>query len=204
MFVTSRFVLMGYNLIRMIIVGFGIMAIYYAYMILFVSVQGETMDFILPMFIYGVATGVLFVPIVSFTASSAPPAIAINASLVGILARFTGFTASLALNNELQLFAKSGVREKIREAVTETNPQLPATLLDIQNQYMNTGSDIYTSKAISSGYFNQMLGHQIFARATRDYYGWMLTGVIIIIVILLLLPQIQNVVLRLRKGTIPY
>ncbi|MGV0752077.1 MFS transporter [Empedobacter brevis] len=204
MFVTSRFVLMGYNLIRMIIVGFGIMAIYYAYMILFVSVQGETIDFILPMFIYGVATGVLFVPIVSFTASSAPPAIAINASLVGILARFTGFTASLALNNELQLFAKSGVREKIREAVTETNPQLPATLLDIQNQYMNTGSDIYTSKAVSSGYFNQMVGHQILARATRDYYDWMLTGVIIVIVVLLLLPQIQNVVLRLRKGNIPY
>ncbi len=204
MFVTSRFVLMGYNLIRMIIAGFGIMAIYYAYMILFVSVQGETIDFILPMFIYGVATGVLFVPIVSFTASSAPPAIAINASLVGILARFTGFTASLALNNELQLFAKSGVREKVREALTETNPQLPATLLDIQNQYMNVGNDIYTSKAISTGYFNQMVGHQILARATRDYYDWMLTGVIFVIVVLLLLPQIQHVVLRLRKGNIPY
>lgn len=204
MFVTSRFVLMGYNLIRMIIVGFGIMAIYYAYMILFVSVQGETIDFIVPMFIYGVATGILFVPIVSFTASSAPPAIAINASLVGILARFMGFTASLAFSNELQLFAKSGVREKIRESLTETNPQLPATLLDIQNQYMNAGSDIYTSKAVSSGYFNQMLGHQILARATRDYYDWMLTGVIFVIVILLLLPQIQDVVLRLRKGNIPY
>lgn len=204
MFITSRFVLMGYNLIRIIIVGFGIMAMYYAYMILFVSIQGETIDFILPMFIYGVATGVLFVPIVSFTASSAPPKIAINASLVGILARFTGFTASLALNNELQLFTKSGVREKIREAITETNPQLPVTLLDIQNQYMNAGSDMYTSKAISTGYFNQMVSHQVLARATRDYYDFMLTGMIFVIVTLLLLPQIQNVVLRLRKGNIPY
>jgi len=204
MFVTSRFILMGYNLIRMIIVGFVIMAIYYAYMIRFVSVQGETIDFILPMFIYGVATGVLFVPIVSFTASSAPPKIAINASLVGILARFTGFTASLAFSNELQLFARSGAREKIRESLTETNPQLQATLLDIQNQYMNAGSDVYTSKAVSTGYFNQMVGHQILARATRDYYDLMLTGVIFVIVILLLLPQIQNVVLRLRKGNIPY
>lgn len=204
MFVTSRFVLMGYNLIRMIIAGFGIMAIYYTYMIFFVSVQGETIDFILPMFIYGAATGVLFVPIVSFTASSAPPSIAINASLVGILARFTGFTASLALNNELQLFAKSAIREKIGEAITETNPQLPVTLLDIQNQYMNAGSDIYTSKAVSISYFNQMVGHQILARATRDYYDLMLTGIIFVIFVLLLLPQIQNVVLRLRKGNIPY
>jgi len=204
MFVISRFILMGYNLIRMIIVGFGIMGVYYAYMILFVSVQGETVDFIFPMFIYGVATGVLFVPIVSFTTSSAPPKIAINASLWGILARFTGFTTSLALSNELQLFAKSGVREKIRESLTETNPQLQTTLMDIQNQYVNAGSDIYTSKAVSTGYFNQMIGHQILARATRDYYDLMLTGVIFVIVALLLLPQIQHVVLKLRKGNIPY
>ncbi|SFN78380.1 Major Facilitator Superfamily protein [Chryseobacterium oleae] len=204
MLVTSRFVLMGFNLIRIIIVGFGCMALYYAYMILFVSVQGETNDFILPMFIYGVATGILFVPIVSFTSSAAPPKIAFNASLIGILARFTGFTASMALNNEIQLFSKSAVREKLRETVTETNAQLPATLLDIQNQYINAGNDIYTAKGASKEYFNQMVGQQIFARATRDYYDLMLVGVVCVILILLLLPQIQNVVLRLRKGNIPY
>lgn len=31
MFVTSRLILMGYNLIRLIITGFGIMALYYVY-----------------------------------------------------------------------------------------------------------------------------------------------------------------------------
>lgn len=204
MFVTSRLVLMGFNLIRIIIVGFGLMAIYYAYMILFISVQGETMNFILPMFIYGVATGVLFVPIVSFTSSTPPPEIAINASLIGIFARFTGFTASLALNNEIQLFSKSAVREKVRETLTETNPQLPITLLDIQNKYINAGSDTYTAKGVSGAYFNNLVGQQILARATRDYYGLMLMGLIFVIVLLLLLPQIQKVVLRLKKQTIPY
>ncbi|WP_437918006.1 MFS transporter [Sphingobacterium sp. LRF_L2] len=204
MFITSRFILTGYNLIRIIIVGFVIMALYYVYMILFVSIQGETMDFILPMFIYGVATGVLFVPIVSFTASSAPPKIAINASLIGILARFTGFTASLALSNELQLFAKSAVKEKIRETLTEINPQLQVTLRDIQNQYWNAGNDIYTAKGISTGYLNKIVAQQILARATRDYYDMMLIGLVFVIVILLLLPKIQSVVLKLRKSNIPF
>ena len=180
------------------------MALYYAYMILFVSVQGETISFILPMFIYGVATGVLFVPIVSFTSSAAPPKIALNASLVGIFARFTGFTASLALNNEIQLFSKSAVREKVRETLTETNPQLFVTLLDIQNTYTNAGSDIYTAKGVSGAYFNKLAGQQILARATRDYYDFMLVGLVVIIAILLFSPQIQKVVLRLRKGIIPY
>ncbi|MEY8760629.1 MFS transporter [Chryseobacterium tongliaoense] len=204
MLVTSRFILMGFNLIRIIILGFGVMALYYAYMLVFVSVQGETVDFILPMFIYGVATGILFVPIVSFTVSAASPKIAINASLVGILARFTGFSASLALNNELQLFTKSAVREKFRETLAETTPQLPVTLLDIQNQYLNAGSDMYTAKGASVNYLNAMVHEQILARATRDYYDWMLSGIVCVILILILLPQIQHVVLRLRKGNIPY
>jgi hypothetical protein len=111
---------------------------------------------------------------------------------------------SLALNNEVQLFAKSAVREKIRETLTETNPQLPVTLLDIQNQYMNAGNDGYIAKGVSGGYFNQFVGQQILARATRDYYDLMLLGVVCIIVILLLFPQIQQVILRLMKGNIPY
>lgn len=204
MFITSRFVLMGFNLIRIIILGFAIMALYYTYMILFVSIQGETIDFILPMFIYGVATGVLFVPIVSFTSSAAPPKIALNASFIGIFARFAGFTASLALNNEIQLFSKAAVREKLRETLTEINPQLPVTLMDIQNKYINAGSDIYTAKGVSEAYFNKLVGQQILARATRDYYDLMLLGLIVIIVILVFSPQIQRVVLRLKKGIIPY
>lgn len=203
-FVTSRFVLMGYNLIRIIIAGFGFMALYYAYMILFISVQGETIDFILPMFIYGAATGVLFVPIVLFATSAAPPKIALNASLIGVFARFAGFIASLVLNTELQLFFKSAVREKVRETLEEINPQLPVVLRDIENKYMNAGSDIYTAKGVSGEYFNRLAGQQIMARTTRDYYDLMLVGVVCVIVMLLLVPQIQNVVLRLKKGNIPY
>ncbi|MFZ4928439.1 MFS transporter [Chryseobacterium sp. Mn2064] len=204
MFVISRFVLMGYNLIRIIIAGFGMMALFYIYMLLFVSVQGETIDFIPALFIYGFATGILFVPIVSFTTSAAPPQIAVNASLLGIFARFTGFTASMAFNNEIQLYVKAAVREKIRESMNDTNPQLSLRLQDAYLTYMNTGNDMYTAKSSSAGYINNLVKEQILARATRDYYDWMLTGVLCVIILLLILPHIQGVVLKLRKGQIPY
>jgi hypothetical protein len=96
------------------------------------------------------------------------------------------------------------VREKVRETLTETNIQLPVTLMDIQNHYMNAGNDIYTAKAASVAQFNILIRQQILARATRDYYDWMLVGVMCVIMMLLLLPQIQHVLLRLRKGNIPY
>lgn len=204
MFVTARFILMGANLIRMIIIGFAIMASYYVYMLLYVSVQGSTTDFILPMFIYGVSTGVLFVPIVSFTTSAAPPKIAFNASLIGIFARFTGFTSSLALNNEIQLFTRSSVREKVRETLSETNPQLPLTLQDIRHTYLNAGNDLYVAKGAADGYFNSLVKEQILARSIRDYYDLMLIGIVCVILALLFLPGIKDVVLKLRKGNVPY
>lgn len=201
MFVSARFILMGTNLIGMIIVGFVIMGLYYSYMLVYISVTGETTDFIVPMFIYGVATGVLFVPIVSFTASGVSPKIAFNASLIGIFVRFAGFCTSMAINNEFQLFTKSFVREKVREAVTEINPQLPLAMQNIQNTYQNASNDFYTAKGASNAYFNNMLKEQILAVATRNYYDLMLMGIIVVIVILIFMPKIQNVVLKLTRDT---
>lgn len=204
MFVTARFVLMGIRLIRMIILGFVIMALYYSYMLTFIAVTGETKDFILPMFIYGVATGVLFVPIVSFTASSAPAKIAFNASLIGIFARFVGFCTSMAINNYVQLYTKAAVTEKVREAVSETNPQWSLTLQNIQKAYLHTGNDVYTAKVASNVYVNYFMKEQIIARATRYYFDIMLIGLVCLIVLLIFLPKIQHVVMKLRKGNVPY
>lgn len=204
MSITARFILMGVSLIRIIITGFVIMACYYFYMLNFVSSIGQTEDFILPMFMYGISTGVLFVPIVSFMVSSAPAKIAFNASMVGIFARFLGFSTSMAVNNYTQLYTKSTANDRIRESLTETNPQLSLTLQNIQQTYLNAGNDIYTSKAASNGYLNYFIKEQILIRSTKDYYDIMLVGILTVIVILIFLPGIQNIVLKLRKGSVPY
>jgi DHA2 family multidrug resistance protein len=204
MFVTARFILTGTPLMKIIISGFMILAMYYVYMLMFISTTGETTDFIFPMFIYGIATGILFVPIVAFTASAAPAKIAVNVSFIGIFARFVGFCASMAINNQVQLYTKSAVREKVRESVNQTNPQLSQTLQQIQNAYLNAGNDLYTSKSISDGYLNTLIKQQILARSTRDYYDIMLIGLMCLIVILILLPTIQNAAVKLRKSNLPY
>lgn len=204
MYVTARFILLGTHLIRMIIVGFIIMGLYYTYMLLFISVTGSTADFILPMFIYGIATGVLFVPIVTFTASAAPAKIAVNASMIGILARFIGFCSSMAINNELQLFTRATVQDQVRHAVNQINPQLPLALQQIEQTYQNAGNDGLKSEVAANAFFNTMLKEQILARASRDYYGLMLTGVVLVIIMLIFLPKMQQVVLRLTKFNVPY
>jgi len=204
MSVTARFVLMGTNLFRLMLTGFMLMALYYGYMLLFVSVAGDTNDFILPMFIYGLATGSLFVPIVFFTASAAPPRIALHASLLGIFARFIGFCCSMAFNNELQLYTRASINEKLRETLTVTNPLIGMVFQDLQNTYLNTGNDMYVAKSASDFLFSKMIKQQVFARAVRDYYDIMLVLLLLVVVMLLLLPSIRNVSLKLRKQNVPY
>jgi len=63
---------------------------------------------------------------------------------------------------------------------------------------------MYTANGASSIYFRKLIGQQIIARATRDYYDLMLVGLVCVILLLLILPQLKKVVLRLKKGTIPY
>ncbi|SFD86195.1 Major Facilitator Superfamily protein [Chitinophaga sp. CF118] len=204
MFVTARFVLSGKPLIGIIICGFVVLALFYVYMLTFVSVTGETSQFILPLFIHGAACGILFVPIVIFTVSAVPPKIAYNVSMLGIFFRFIGFCLTIGINNYSQLYTRAAVREKLRESVNETNPQLAHTLKGIQENYSIFGNDPHTGNAASSGFLDKLVRQQIVARSIRDYHDIMLIGLLLLILLLLVIPGIRKIVLRLSGGTLPY
>jgi MFS family permease len=204
MFITARFVLSGKSLVSIIICGFVVLGIFYVYILTFVSVTGETGQFILPLMIHGAACGILFVPIVFFTASAAPPKLAYNVSMLGIFFRFIGFCLSISINNYSQLYTRAAIREKLRESLTETNPQLERTLRGIQEDYNVFGNDPHIGNSGASAYLDQLLRKQIVARSIRDYHDIMLIGLVVLILLLLFMPGIRRIVLRLRGGTVPY
>jgi MFS family permease len=204
MFVTARFVLSGKSLVGIIISGFVVLGIFYVYMLNFVSVTGTTGQFMLPMMIHGAACGILFIPIVFFTASAAPPKLAYNVSMLGIFFRFIGFCLSISINNYSQLYTRAAIREKLRESLNETNPQLGRTVSGIQESYSVFGNDPHTGNSGSSAYLDQLVGKQIIARSIRDYYDVMLVGLVVLILLLLWMPGIRRIVLRLRGGAVPY
>ncbi|SDG25949.1 MFS transporter [Epilithonimonas hungarica] len=203
MFVTSRFVLAGFSMIKTVITGFIILGLFYIYMLLFISDTGETNDFILPVCLFSIATGVIFVPAVIFTFSAAPPKIAFNTSIIGMFARFMGFCIAIAINNYLQLYSTAAINEKIRESVTETNPQLERALIGIEQTLVNNGGGI-NSGHISSAYLKNYIHTEVLSRSIRDYYDFMLVLLVTFIAILIAVPGINKVVLRLRKGSVPY
>ncbi|MEN5193485.1 MFS transporter [Sphingobacterium faecium] len=204
MFITSRFVLNGFSLIKIVITGFMIMGMFYIYMLYFISDTGETNDFIIPICLFSIATGVIFVPAVIFTFSEAPPKIAFNTSIIGMFSRFVGFCVTIAINNYVQLYTAATAHEKVRESITEINPQLDLTLQNIQNSLIIQGSDAVSGNNTSDKYLSGLIHKQILSHSIRDYYDLMLVALVIVIMILILVPDIHHVIVRLRRRILPY
>ncbi|WP_440133408.1 MFS transporter [Chitinophaga sancti] len=196
MFVTARFVLKGKSLIGIIISGFVVLGIFYVYMLTIVSVTGTTGQFMLPMMIHGAACGILFIPIVFFTVSAAPPKLAYNVSMLGIFFRFVGFCLSISINNYSQLYSRGVIREKFRESLNEMNPQLGQTVGRIREVYSVFGNDPHAGSGGASAYFDQLVRTQIITCSIRDYYNGMLVGLVVLILVLLLMAGIRRGWLR--------
>jgi len=190
MFITARLVLMGIPVLRIIFTGFLMLLVFYIYMLQLVSVSGETSDLLLPLFIHGAATGVLFVPCVMYTASHVPPKLIFNVAFVGIFARYIGFCVSIAINNYVPLQVRSVVRERMREAVTDLNPQLPQTLNRIRQAY---------GPSLTNAGFEQLLKTQITARSIRDYYDLMLICLLVFILVFILWRALQKVYFKVSR-----
>lgn len=204
MLLSSRFILHGTAFNKMLIGGFMCLLLYHVQMYFLFSSTAATNDFLLPMLLQGLGTGVLFVPIVLFTVSAVPAPLAGSVSFIGIAARFTGFCISIAVANYFQLFNKSIHYNRFRENITVLNPAMNETMNNIQESIANNGQDAATVKALSSGVLNRAVAEQVTLRAAMDYYSMMIWALSVFILLLAVLPSARRVVLHYTRKFIPY
>lgn len=203
-YLTARYVIDRFPLSSIIITGFSLLALFHLIMYFTLSSSADISSFYLPVFIYGLGTSALFVPIVVFTVSSVPAHLASNVSPVGIFSRFIGFCISISLNNYFQLYTKSETFEKFRESITDTNYMLDATLNNIRENYNAVGHDQMTSDILANSYLNKMISDQLLIKSSMNYFGLVSIAIIGFIVLLAISPITKRVVIRIRKRFIPY
>lgn len=204
MLLSSRFVLHGIAINKILIGGFMCLLLYHVQLYFLFSSTAATADFLLPMLLQGLGTGVLFVPIVLFTVSAVPAPLAGSVSFIGIAARFTGFCISIAVANYFQLFNKSIHYNRFRENITALNPAMNETMTGIQESIASNGQDAATVKLLSSGVLNRAVAEQVTLRAAMDYYSMMIWSLSVFIVLLAVLPSARRVMLHYRRKFIPY
>lgn len=204
MFVSARFLLYGTPIKEILIAGFSCLLLYHVQLYFLFANSATTSDFFLPFFVQGLGSGALFVPIVMYTVSSVPAAMAGSVSFLGIGFRFIGFCTSISLANYFQLYLKSTHYNRFRANITELNPAMSETMAQIQQNIARTGQDAATAKALSSGVFNKMMANQVTLRASMDYYGAVIWTLVALILAILFVPRAKKVVLDFRRRFIPY
>lgn len=203
-FVTVRFIIYRASLINIIIIGFSLLALFHLIMYFTCSSFAETSLFYFPIFIYGLGTSVLFVPIVVFAVSSVPASLAVNVSFIGIFSRFVGFCSGIAINNYFQAHIKGQIFERFRENINETNYMLGNTLNSIHQRDLINNQDNITSGIMSDKYLKNMIAEQILTKSTMNYFGIVFISILICIALLCIFPTIKRTVIRIHKKFIPY
>lgn len=184
MLVSSRFILHGTNIRKLLIAGFFCLLLFHVQLYFLFSATAATRNFFLPLFLQGLGTGALFVPIVLYTVNSVPVHLAGSVSFIGIGARFMGFCTSIAISNYFQLFNKSVHYNRFREGITALEPAAAGML--------------------RTGGLNKVIAEQVSLRASMDYYDMMIRALAVFILLLAFLPAAKGLIRRYGRPPVPH
>ena len=202
--ITSRLLLRGTAIKYLVLGGFGLLLVYHIQVYFLFSSQGDPDHFILPFFIQGMALAALHIPLIVYTAASIPPAIANAVSFLGISFRFLSFSVTIGLTNYFQLFNKSVHYNRIADSISSVNPLNDQTLQHFHQQVLSDGKDPALGMQLATKLYNNHIIHQINARASMDYYSWVIWGLLGVILLVLMSKPTKKILTRWSKNFIPY
>jgi MFS family permease len=201
--VTARFVLKAKPMRLMWLTGFGLFLVFHSWMYCLFDTEVEALDFIMPLFIQGLATGTLMVPIIVFTVSAVPVALSGSAASMGIAARFFGYALSMALINFCQLYDKGQHYLAFQEQVTATNPYAAEKLNRYQQLLVQGGADPQQSKQMALKLLVKAIDAQSQLRFAMDYYQQISYGIIGLLLLIALVPYLRRTQINFRRKPLP-
>jgi DHA2 family multidrug resistance protein len=122
--------------------GFALLGLFNLWMSFLLTPNLSFTDLLVPVFVQGAASGLLFVPIMIFVLSSAPAHTGSSGLIIAAYTRFTATSNSFAGFYNLQLYFNQYFKEGFLGYVTAENPNT--------TEWLNSTKGIYTSKGFST------------------------------------------------------
>ena len=121
------------------ILGFGLMAIYHLWFT-FLFVPDISLGSIAgPYLLQGVAVGILFVPLVLFTVSAVPNALAPFSGVVGVGGRFWGSTLGFSIMQNAQIFLQQKHYSKLQQSVIPEQTESQSQIALMAEKFLSKG-----------------------------------------------------------------
>ena len=195
----SKMLLKGVTPRTIIKLGFFILLVFHTQMFFLFANTASEEKYYLPLFIQGIGTGSLFVPLIMNMVLSVKPKEAGLVAFLGIAARYTGFCMAIALINFFQLYG------------TNRNYMDMATSYTLQNEIVSNTREIAIDKYQGAGYryteaarqaekdLTREIKKESSIRAYMNYYSFIMAAIFLLLIYLSFeqLPSRQRIQERL-------
>jgi DHA2 family multidrug resistance protein len=148
------------NVPKLILAGFSLMVFYNLWMYWSLTPNLSFVDLALPVFIQGLASGFIFLPVMIFTMSAVPKFTGFTAIIICAYARFIATLNSISGFYTLQLNYNNEYREGFLGHLTVEDPNFIQSSLNNQNLFLSKGYTIDQANVLSNIMINKAAGIQ--------------------------------------------
>lgn len=187
-----RFLLLETPVRRIWLVGFGLLLIYHVWMYFLFGPAQQPTAFLLPLFVQGLGTGTLMVPLALFTLSSLPPSLGASGAYLAITSRYIGTISSLALLSVLQPYWRTAQLDQLRAGLLPGTSQLATRLQGTQQALQAKGLALESAQRGATRLLSSALDLQAQLRYYQNYYELASLGLLALLLALLILPPLHR------------
>ena len=179
--------------------GFVILLIFHTLLFFMFASTGSIEKFYLPLFLQGVGTGSLFVPLIMNMVISVPPKQAGMVAPLGIASRFLGFCLAIALINFFQLYNSNRHYLDMAANYTLANKMAASQQHQKIDQLKSIGYTATQTKVLAKKDISKLMKNESSIRANMNYYSFIIALLFVFIVFLMLhqLPKWESIKSRL-------
>jgi DHA2 family multidrug resistance protein len=175
-----------------LIVGFGLLGIVNMWMSFLLTPDLAFANLVLPVFIQGAASGLLFIPIMIFVLSSAPGHTGTTGLVVAACARFTATSNSFAGFYNLQLYYNQYFKEGFLGYLTSENQNTIDRLNSYRAFYASKGFSSDQASTLSNAAISQSLTQQSQLLTNRAVFMTFAIGLLAVAILILVIPAIRK------------
>jgi DHA2 family multidrug resistance protein len=186
-----------------LVAGFGLMGAFNIWMYFILTPDLSYTDLLLPVFLQGAASGLLFVPLMIYVLSSAPGYTGTSALVIAAFTRFTATLNSFAGFYNLQLYYNQYFKEGFLSYLTPENQNMIVRLNTYRSLYASKGFSSEQASSLANANIWQSLTQQSQLLTNRAVFMTFAILLLALAVLITIIPAIGKTVRHWNKSMLP-
>jgi DHA2 family multidrug resistance protein len=187
----------------LLVVGFGLMSAFNMWMSFILTPDLSFTDLLLPVFLQGASSGLLFVPLMIFVLSSAPAHTGTTGLVLAAFTRFTATLNSFAGFYNLQLYFNQYFKEGFLGYLTTENQNMIVRLNTYRSLYASKGFSSEQASSLANAAIWQNLTQQSQLLTNRALFMTFAILLLALAILILIIPAIGKTVIHWKRMLMP-